>query len=331
MSCYSPMLITRYYNNDGSKDYKFMGKCSNEDLAVNFSRDIKDRIWFRDNCIIVPCGNCIGCRLDYSATWADRLLCESLDKEAFFITLTYDEENINYSDLSGFPTIKNDDITDFIIQLRNKFRDKHIRYACASEYGDDNLRPHCHFILFGLSFDDLRLNYYKVNGLGQPMYTSEVFDELWKFGFNCVAVASYESMAYTARYIIKKQKGINETEYSDIAIEPPNFRMSRRPGIGYDWFNENYQELFENGFVSVPRNIKASGKITPNRYFTKLLKDKDSSLYWHYKAQSRNDSFQFFQDKLDTSGMSYDNILAFYEFERENFLKRNSLSRKNFT
>ena len=25
----------------------------------------------------IPCGNCIGCRLDYSRTWADRMLLEA--------------------------------------------------------------------------------------------------------------------------------------------------------------------------------------------------------------------------------------------------------------
>lgn len=43
----------------------------------------------------IPCGHCIGCRLDYSRQWADRCLLEMKQhKESYFVTLTYDDEHL---------------------------------------------------------------------------------------------------------------------------------------------------------------------------------------------------------------------------------------------
>lgn len=332
IACYSPCLIQRSYKQDGSKDFKYLGKADSLNISSNFDHDAKYRNWFQSNYILVPCGNCIGCRLDYSATWADRLLVESFDKPAFFLTLTYNDYNIPLSFNSGFETIDSDHISKFIVDLRNKFRNKpfSIRYAVASEYGGKQLRPHCHFIIYGLEELDLKLQFYKLNGLGQPMYTSDIINDLWPYGFNCVASASYESMAYTARYILKKQKGQSAAEYEAFDIEPPNFRMSRRPGIGFDWFEENYRELYENGYIPVSRSIKSNGKIFPNRYFNKLLKEKDPSLLSHYNAKVKQRSFDHFYDKLDNSSMTLDTINEFYEFERDNFLKKSDFSRDSF-
>lgn len=43
----------------------------------------------------IPCGQCIGCRLDYSRRWAVRCCLEAQQYDHnFFITLTYNDENL---------------------------------------------------------------------------------------------------------------------------------------------------------------------------------------------------------------------------------------------
>lgn len=45
--------------------------------------------------IKLPCGQCLGCRLDYSREWAVRCTHEALlHQENSFITLTYDDEHL---------------------------------------------------------------------------------------------------------------------------------------------------------------------------------------------------------------------------------------------
>ena len=47
------------------------------------------------NKIKLPCGRCIGCRLERSRQWALRLVHEKrFHEESAFITLTYDENNL---------------------------------------------------------------------------------------------------------------------------------------------------------------------------------------------------------------------------------------------
>ena len=44
---------------------------------------------------IIPCGQCIGCRIDYSKQWATRMLLENeYSSESHFITLTYDDTHV---------------------------------------------------------------------------------------------------------------------------------------------------------------------------------------------------------------------------------------------
>ncbi len=45
---------------------------------------------------LVPCGRCMGCRLDRARVWADRMLLELRDNDykAIFVTLTYDNDHL---------------------------------------------------------------------------------------------------------------------------------------------------------------------------------------------------------------------------------------------
>lgn len=48
--------------------------------------------------IHIPCGQCIGCRLDRSRDWAIRCVCEAdMYRKNCFVTLTYDEEHCDVS------------------------------------------------------------------------------------------------------------------------------------------------------------------------------------------------------------------------------------------
>ena len=81
MPCYTPMKVwrSRYVN-------KKTGK-----RAITFKRSEA----FTDLPLEIPCGQCIGCRLDKSRQWAIRCVHEaSLYEENSFITLTYAPENL---------------------------------------------------------------------------------------------------------------------------------------------------------------------------------------------------------------------------------------------
>ena len=193
--------------------------------------------------VTIPCGQCIGCRLDRSRQWADRMMME-LDhsKTALFLTLTYSPDcvplgMITDNDIPIYSLCKRD-AQLFLKRLRFFFKDKSIRFYCSGEYGDKTGRPHYHVIAFGLSFADFPdARFLFHNEFGDPVYVSDLLSErLWQNGQCSLASVSWRTCAYVARYCMKKQTGQNAIFYAQHNIEPEFATMSRRPGIaGYFW------------------------------------------------------------------------------------------------
>ena len=98
----------------------------------------------------LPCGQCVGCRLERSRQWAIRCMHEaSLYKDNCYITLTYDEEHLpeDYS-------LHYDDFQRFMKRVRKRYTGKKIRFYMAGEYGENFGRPHFHACIFNLDFED---------------------------------------------------------------------------------------------------------------------------------------------------------------------------------
>jgi len=194
---------------------------------------------YLDQPVEVPCGRCIGCRLEYSRQWAVRCVHEaSLYDENSFLTLTYSPENLP----SNGSLVKRD-LQLFFKRLRKSLPEKKIRYFACGEYGDRNGRPHYHVCLFNHNFRDRYL--YTVRD-GVALYRSESLERLWPAGFSTIGDVTFESAAYVARYTMKKFKGdedekkkhyeICDSETGEIHDLLPEFAiMSRRPGIGSGW------------------------------------------------------------------------------------------------
>ena len=100
--------------------------------------------------LVLPCGRCIGCRLEYSRQWAVRMMHEAQMHElSCFLTLTYDDahlpvdESLHYADFQGF-----------IRKLRRVHAPRRFSFYMCGEYGEQFKRPHYHACLFGLYFTD---------------------------------------------------------------------------------------------------------------------------------------------------------------------------------
>lgn len=100
---------------------------------------------------LVPCGRCYACLENKRQDWIIRLKEELLDHEkACFITLTYEDDNIEYNE-NGFPSVWKSTIQAWIARIRKKHK---IRYYVVGEYGSKTKRPHYHAIIFGLDVSD---------------------------------------------------------------------------------------------------------------------------------------------------------------------------------
>ena len=150
---------------------------------------------------LLPCGKCLSCQIDKSKEWATRGFHESqCHSENSFITLTYNDEN-----LPEHRTLLKEDLKAFIKSLRYRIRPLKIKYIAAGEYGspENSHRPHYHLCIFG--YEPRDKEYLFTNKYGDPVYTSNLLSKCWKHkGYITVAPVTYRTVAYTARYTVKK-------------------------------------------------------------------------------------------------------------------------------
>lgn len=220
--------------------------------------------------IKLPCGRCIGCRLERSRQWAVRCVHEALlhDKSCF-VTLTYNDAHLHPS---GSLKYHKRDFVLFMKRLRKKFG-AGIRFFHCGEYGSTFQRPHHHVILFGVDFADDKV-IYKRNKLGHILYTSPTLDRLWtdpddnsSIGFSTIGECNFETVAYVARYVTKKVNGDMSYDHY-YGRDPEYITMSRRPGIGHDWLIDN-PEIYNYDEVLIKNNIKCR----PPQYYDRIFDD----------------------------------------------------------
>jgi hypothetical protein len=279
MTCFHPIEAWRpRVSIDGSRDKRLI-----------FSRYKAERSNWPYDPIQVACGQCIGCRLERSRVWAVRCIHEaSLYPNNCFVTLTYDDASLPefYNINSG---LVYEHFQLFMKRLRERFVPKcpfpkghesreewlmmnRIRFYMCGEYGDDFSRPHFHALLFNFDFSD---KYYWTNRNGNRYYRSSVLDgmprysidrgqvsseALWPYG-NCeIGDVTFNSAAYVARYIMKKQTGSGSSEHyewvdpstGEIFLRRSEFNeMSTSPGIGKAWVDKFYKDVYPHDYLVV--------------------------------------------------------------------------------
>lgn len=218
----------------------------------------------------VPCGRCIGCRLEKSRQWAGRIMAETqLHVSNVFLTLTYRDDELIYGGQShGILVPRHLEL--FWKRLRKHFNGQSIRYYACGEYGDKSSRPHYHACVFGVDFADKVFHSYQN---GNYLYSSPTLDAKWTHGLCTIGAVTFESAAYVARYVMKKRMGNTKGTYEEDGITPEFARMSRRPAIGKEWFTRFHGDVFPHD-AFVVRDFPSK----PPRYFLDLYERMDPVL-----------------------------------------------------
>ena len=208
--------------------------------------------------LIVPCGKCGACRANRRIEWSFRLKQELMSaSSAFFITLTYDDENLRFNE-NGVATLCKEDVQLFIKRLRKAqcgSKKCVIRYYCVGEYGTRTHRPHYHILLFNLD----------KNLLNSVVY-------LWSLGHIDIGKVNDSSIHYTTKYHVNFDK----EKSKDYGIEPEFALMSRRPGIGYRFLEKSAKWNKDHGNVFVMNNGYAQRM--PRYYKDKIFSDYEREL-----------------------------------------------------
>lgn len=214
---------------------------------------------FVDLPVKIACGRCNGCRIDHSRMWAMRCSHEAkMYPLNSFLTLTYNEAH-----LPEGGTLVPDHFKGFMYRLRSSIHHR-VRYFHCGEYGENFERPHYHALLFNHWFPDSRPA--GKSKSGHPQWRSPELDRLWGHGDCKIGTVTYQSAAYCARYILKKVTGDDAEHYYE-GRHPEYITMSRRPGIGAEWFKNFKTDAFPSDFLIV----EGKRHVVP-RYYDKLLK-----------------------------------------------------------
>lgn len=261
---------------------------------------------------VIPCGKCIGCRLEYSKEWANRTYLESTlykekeitiskDKEGkdikvkcncnWFITLTYAEEHLTineeYTDKNGITwTIEENDkatlVPEDLHRFINTFRQimlreygvSGIRFLACGEYGEQNLRPHYHIIFLNCPLPAKTFYNVRIKN-GNMYYQNTIIERAWTKGISNICEATWNTMSYTARYITKKINGELEADvYWSNGIEKEFFRVSRDPGIGKPYYEIYKDKIYDYDRIMI-KNLSGVHYEKPPKYFDDLLKEED--------------------------------------------------------
>jgi hypothetical protein len=225
----------------------------------------------------VPCGRCIGCRLENSRQWAVRMMHEAqMHDEVCFLTLTYDNDHVP----EDYGLVK-DEFPLFMKRLRKEiskgddgpYGHRQVSYFHCGEYGDERKRPHYHAAMFGIDWHEDRVLARMSKG-GYPLLCSPRLNKTWGKGEVTIGDLTFESAAYIARYVTKKVTGAKaETHYERVdsetgeiySVEPEFATMSRNPAIGKRWIEKFHEEVFSHDEV-ISRGVPAK----PPRYYDKF-------------------------------------------------------------
>lgn len=233
----------------------------------------------------LPCGRCIGCRMEKARQWGLRCMNEAkMWRSSYYVTLTYNDEM-----MPPGGTVCLRDVQLFMKKL-NKLQSgdawenpvtgkvkRSPRYFLGAEYGDDNRRPHYHALLFNVSFGDLRAH--SSNKRGEPLYVSATLSDLWGNGFVTLGAVTFDSAVYCAKYALKK---LTISDNSSMEVRDEYERryivydadgivyerdrefavMSRCPGIGMLYYDKYGGEIRSHD------NLIVNGrKVRPPRYY----------------------------------------------------------------
>lgn len=297
MTCYNPLIRYETWETytcmDGHTAYK--AKIFNpapyykeeyETVDIYAKQLLKDPYYRKVQ--IIPCGKCIGCRLEYSRQWATKGCLEAEEwKDNWFLTVTYDDEHLPKAqpaidektgeEMQPNPggTLKSTDMTNFMKKLRTyyerKYNHKGIRFMGCGEYGSDSGRAHMHIICYNLPIMQENLRFHEYNGNYEPLFRCPELEEIWQKGMIVAAEVNWNTCAYVARYVTKKV-GLpaDKEHYKNLGIEPEFFRMSRKPGIGRKWFEDHKDEIYKKDEIIIQKYGGGTMKVKPPRYYDKL-------------------------------------------------------------
>lgn len=255
------------------------------------------------------CGQCLPCRINKAREWTNRILLEQAESEVtYFITLTYDDENLPVG-----KKLEKTHLQRFIKHLRRKLEPKKIRYFAVGEYGTKTWRPHYHIALFNMSI----LN----DGL---------IEKIWKKGFVHIGELNKQSARYITGYVTKKLTKKGDERLKGLS---PEFMVSskRDGGIGYPAIKKIAESLKKSKYYNgeLIKEINHGKNSLPlGRYLSKKLHELLEVKKGDLEVNFYNYQEEIFVKHLKKGEFYYGNIVNEKKSERLSQQKKHKIFKK---
>jgi hypothetical protein len=225
--------------------------------------------------------------MEKARQWGLRCLHEKkMWENSVYVTLTYNDE---FLPEGGSLCLR--DVQLFLKRLRRERKScelNPVRFFLGGEYGEDNGRPHYHCLLFNCCFRDML--FYSYNKRGEPLFISAQLSRLWPYGFATIGAVTFDSAVYCAKYALKKVSGDPAKAHYEFIDEDgvvfdrrPEFAiMSRRPGIGFAYYEKFGQEVRDHDSVVVDGR-----EVRPPRYYDVLTERVSSEVLGELKRKRK--------------------------------------------
>lgn len=242
----------------------------------------------------VPCGKCPKCVSTKVQQWQFRIKQQmKISQNAYFVTLTYDEDNVPYGVTS--PTLCKRDVQLFLKRLRklqSVKSDFKIKYYLVGEYGSKTKRPHYHAIMFDI-FD--------VNDIHKA----------WNIGFTYSPKAEPQAVKYVLKYI-SKQRGKVKGKEREFSL------MSKGLGANYlsNAIVKYHQNNLKNCFITDEGFKKSMPKYYKDKLYDEHTRPRVTKILQKRSELSQEAEFQALRKKYPKK--SVNEVLNILEMRKFN-------------
>lgn len=201
-----------------------------------------------------------------------------------FLTLTYSDDHlpmIRNPKTSGpnsiyLASLDPKHLQNWLKRFREAISPSKIRFYAVGEYGDETNRPHYHVALFNYpacAFGRTR------NHRENCCPSCDLVRRTWSvdgqpIGNILLGTLTNDSASYVAGYVTKKLTSRDDPRLN--GRHPEFSRMSRRPGIGYDFMHEVASTVLQHDLSvdeDVPTTLRHGSRTLPlGRYLTRRLR-----------------------------------------------------------
>lgn len=242
----------------------------------------------------IPCRTCECCRADITAQWKDRCKYEfGKFGVGAFVTFTYDDDNLYFSDGFGRPSLNYEHFHKFMDSIRHRIKHPtakmkkqlvrsvpNFKYLAVGEYGDKFERPHYHCLFFGLDFSECK----------------DFLRGSWKYGAIEVDPIKPGAFGYVIKYVQKQVFGqLRDELYFHKGVLPPKMFVST--GLGAGLYYDNQKDFLKYGCIK-----DGQRRINVPSYYAKKIGILTEDWIVSMDALRRKEEHRLYRHYVDLGG-----------------------------